>query len=192
MFFWTVSGRQIVLTDDEEKELPRRAGFSASESIGVMIADERGRKLQKRLGAYLEAYAASQPQEFFQEYVDRRGYGPQDLQVLQALVHAYGITHRRAVWGVVPGISIVDQGAMGLWFARRPDVAYITLTAPTRTWLLRRAVHPIGLLGFPGADIEKIAGTSDQFVLITSRMSIRFGPDAVRIFSLPDGNEFAS
>jgi len=185
MFYWTVGRHRVVLTDDEEDELPAKAGFNAEETIDVRIAHPGGDRLEKRLGAYLESYAARAPDEFRAEYIERRGSGPEALPTLHALVDAYTLAHGRAVWGVAAELDALDRIGLALWLGRRPDAIYITLTVPTRRWFRKKLV-PTGLIAFPSAEIEMFAGNYNSFVLTTSRMSVLFSSDFVRVVSRPD------
>lgn len=185
MFYWKVGRHQIVLTEAEESKLLERAGFSASERIAFFVATPKGRALQQRAALFLEDYASRNPAEFYRDYVERRGSGPEALDVLRALVDAYQLTTGRAIWGAPRDLDLPDKVGLAAWLGRRPDAVSITLTVPT-TRMFRKRTEPVGLLAFPSAEIEKFVGTGESFLLITSRMSVHFGGAMVRVVSLPD------
>ena len=188
MFYWKVHGRHVVLTDAEESRLLERAGLSAPEQIAFRIANGRGDVLGRRVGAWLEGYARNEPRLFELDYVERRGNGPEHVAELRALVEAYKLTTGRAVWGWRDEVAMADNIGAALWLGKRPDAIFLALTRPRRRWL-RHCYELIGLLGFAAAEIEHFAGNERGFVLITSGMSLSFGPDLVRFISLPDAGD---
>ena len=186
MFYWTVSGREIVLTDTEENELMHRAGFTPSERIGFFIVvGGRRSPLQGRLGRFLEDYAARDPMGFELEFVRRSGVGPEHLPELRALIDAYTRTHGRLQWGAPPAAGLWGRLGRALWLSGRPDVLSLTIMHPVRPWL-RRRWEVVGQISFPSAEIERFYGNGSSLFIATSRMIIRAGDNHVEILQLPD------
>ncbi len=188
MFYWSISGLQIVLTDTEERQLQDEAGFTGEDRFNYLIATPEADKLEKRLGLFLEDYAREKPDEFHLRFVRRLGAGVEALDDLRALVDAYERTTGRAAWGAPDHLDSVDRLGLAAWLSKRPDAVTITLLQPTRRFF-RRGLEVTGIVAFPSAEIEKFAGTGDSFVLITSTMSVHFGHNLVRVTSLPDCND---
>lgn len=185
MFYWTVNGREIVLTDAEENEIMHRAGFTATERVGFFIV-VRGKRspLQDRLGRFLEEYAARDPRAFELEFVRRSGVGPEHLPELRALIDAYTRTHGRLRWGAPPAAESSEHIDHGLWLHGRRDIVSLTIMHPVRRWL-RNTWEVAGSISFPSAEIERFYGNGTSLFIATSRMMIRAGGSYIQIIQLP-------
>jgi hypothetical protein len=186
MFYWTVGGRQIVLTDAEEQELMHRAGLSASERISSLIqVGGKPSPLQSTLGKFLENYAARDPEQFELEYVRRSGTGPEHSAELRALIDAFAGSTGRLEWGAPTQQSWHEQLGPSMWLRERPDVISLTILHPVRRFF-RRRLEVVGQVSFPSAEIERFYGTDLSLFIATSRLVIRASNEYVQIIQVPD------
>ncbi|MBX3132445.1 MAG: hypothetical protein KF689_03510 [Gemmatimonadaceae bacterium] len=186
MFYWTVGGRQIVLTDAEEHELMHRAGLSASERISsLIVVGGKPSPLQATLGKFLEDYAARDPEQFELEYVRRSGTGPEHSAELRALIDAFAGTTGRLEWGAPSQQSWSAQLGPSMWMRNRPDVISLTILHPVRRFF-RRRLEVVGQISFPSAEIERFYGTDSSLFIATSRLVVRASDEFVQVIQTPD------
>jgi hypothetical protein len=190
MFYWTVGHREVVLTDEEEDGVLKRAGLTVDERFDFRIATPNGASLQRRVGKYLEDYARTAPQEFELEFVRRSGTGPEHLAELRALIDAYARTCGRLGWGAPKANGWREGLGSRLWLGSRPDVVHLSILHPVRRWF-RHEWDVVGQISFPAAEIERFYGTGESLFIATSGMLIRAGEGLVQVLNVPEDDSNA-
>ena len=179
MFHWTAAGHYVVLTDQEESDLVRSLGSSAEERVGywAVLADRK--RIEKRIGAYLERKAVEEPTEFARMYIHRCAHGPSAAPILRALLEGYARTVKRAVWGVPDTSFLSDIPSFEAWSQLNP--VSITTLAPSRSrWF--GSPQPASHIGFAGTALEQVTGSSTTFYVVTSHQQIAFTEQGVSVF----------
>jgi hypothetical protein len=185
MFYWQVGRHYVVLTDQEEDELLAQVETSAVKRAEYMFSASARRRLERQMGKRLDRLARNEA-EFHLRYVQRIGHGARALPVLRVLLDGYARTTRRAAWGLLDDLTTGDAMAAAVWLNPEPDTTFIPLLEPLRFQRFRR-LRPIGVIGFATKTLEKVMGTTEEFVAITSQLSIRFGREGIRLFARQDG-----
>ncbi|HHH75431.1 MAG TPA: hypothetical protein ENL03_00225 [Phycisphaerae bacterium] len=187
MFYWSYRGIHIVLTNEEETDLVRRlAEGNAIDVVGYNVSPATRKTYERKMFAYLKNYLITRPDDFNKEYTFRSWWNEEARTLFPLFLDAYGRITKNATIGGYGGDPLLDDMMENVLHSENDDVYHVTL--------LRRRYFPwptyvaSGRLSFPSSIIEHVAGTVDNFVLMTSIFNIRFGHNFVRV-SIPGKRE---
>jgi hypothetical protein len=178
VFYWSCGGIHVVLSKPEQRELLNEVTPGPVESVLYDASHTARRRLDRRMSRLLASRLRDDPASFIKRYVQRVAYDVEAHKVFVLLLDAYARIVRRAVLGDFGGDALDDIVDRGL-FAGEGARETVTLLSPSR-WPWRNP-RPIGRLSFLSSTIEKVVGSAESFVLITTQFHVRFGPRFVRV-----------
>jgi hypothetical protein len=181
MFHWHYKDIFILLTDEEEMGLVRQLSNNDDAEEGRYYTSyEARKKYEKEIFLYLKNYLLSNPDEFNQKYVFRLFYDEDARKMLPHILRAYGYATKMAYIGKSGEHNPKEDFVEEILFSQiKNDICIITLLSP-RLWPWSRP-KATGRISFPFSIIEKIAGTVDNFVLMTTLFNVKFGRNFIRI-----------
>ncbi|MDA2935156.1 hypothetical protein MYX82_12575 [Acidobacteria bacterium AH-259-D05] len=181
MFFWDYKGTFVVLTDEEEMSLVRElAGESALDVIDYNTSREARKRHEKKIFKHLKSELLADPDKFSHKYSFRSYYEEEARKMFPILLEAYGRATQMATIGAYGGDPLGDDVVEDVLYARTDDDLYHITLFRQGSWPWAHP-QPTGRITFTSASIEKVVGSVDTFLLITTSFNMKFTKSFIRM-----------
>ncbi|MBU2445027.1 MAG: hypothetical protein KJ666_05565 [Bacteroidetes bacterium] len=180
MYYWDYKGLYILLTDEEEDEIIRSLSDNNPIALIGYNTDYKTRKLwEKKINTHLLNFLLDNHEEFNRKYVFRSWYNEEAQKYFPMFLDAYGRATKLATIGSFDGDELLDDSIESVLLDTNKKIYQISLF--NKSIIPKKIPKVNGRISFYSNNIEKIAGTVTNFVLMTKHFNIRFGEKIIRV-----------